>query len=74
MTVSFVPYPMIEEDEATGRVAAVYTRVLEHSAFVPSFLKSLALCPPYLVLAWEQWRRCSRRRASSMAQTDWRPR
>lgn len=54
MAASFIPYPMVEEDEATGRVAAVYARALEHSPFVPSLLKSLAVCPPYLVVAWEQ--------------------
>jgi len=45
---------MVEEDQATGRVAAVYAQALEKAPFVPSLLKSLALCPPYLVLAWEQ--------------------
>ncbi|HEV2752680.1 MAG TPA: hypothetical protein VGV36_02455, partial [Solirubrobacteraceae bacterium] len=49
-----VAYPMVEEDEATGRVAAVYAAVLEQAPFVPSLLKSLAVCPPYVVLAWEQ--------------------
>ena len=45
---------MIEEDEATGRVAAVYVAALERAPFVPSLLKSVAVCPGYLVLAWEQ--------------------
>lgn len=45
---------MVEEDDASGRVAAVYAAVLEQAPFVPSLLKSLALCPPYLVLAWRQ--------------------
>lgn len=45
---------MVEEREARGRVAAVYTAVLDQAPFVPSLLKSLAVCPPYLVLAWEQ--------------------
>lgn len=54
MYASFIPYPMVEEEEAAGRVAAVYARALEHSPFVPSLLKSLAACPPYLVTAWEQ--------------------
>ncbi len=49
-----VAYPMVEEDEATGRVAAVYAAALEQAPFVPSLLKSLAVCPPYAVLAWEQ--------------------
>jgi len=47
-------YPMVEEDQATGRVAAVYAAALERSPFVPSVLKSLALCPGFLVLAWQQ--------------------
>ena len=47
-------YPMIEEDEAVGRVAAVYGAALERAPFVPSLLKSLALCPQYLLLAWDQ--------------------
>ncbi len=45
---------MIEEDEAAGRVAAVYGAALERTAFVPSLLKSLAVCPQYLLLAWDQ--------------------
>jgi hypothetical protein len=49
-----IAYPMIEEDEATGRVAAVYADVLARAPLVPSLLKSLGVCPPYLVLAWEQ--------------------
>lgn len=49
-----IAYPMVEDDEAVGRVAAVYAAALEGAPFVPSLLKSLALCPPYLVLAWEQ--------------------
>jgi len=47
-------YPMVEEEQATGRVAAVYAEALERSPFVPSVLKSLAVCPPFLVLAWQQ--------------------
>jgi hypothetical protein len=47
-------YPMVEEEDATGRVAAVYAAALAQGPFVPSLLKSLAVCPPYLVLAWEQ--------------------
>lgn len=47
-------YPMVEEDQATGRVAAVYAAALEQAPFVPSLLKTLALCPGYLVLAWNQ--------------------
>lgn len=47
-------YPMVEEGEASGRVAAVYSLVLESMPFVPSLFKSLASCPRYLVLAWDQ--------------------
>ena len=50
----FVGYPMVEEADATGRVAAVYADLLESMPFVPSLFKSLALCPGYLVLAHEQ--------------------
>lgn len=50
----FAAYPMVEEAQATGRVAAVYADAAERLPFVPSILKSLALCPGYLVLAWEQ--------------------
>ncbi len=50
----FAIYPMVEEAGATGVVAAVYAEALTRMPFVPSILKSLALCPPYLVLAWEQ--------------------
>ncbi len=47
-------YPMVEESEATGVVAGVYTELLQRMPFVPSLFKSLAVCPPYLVLAYEQ--------------------
>jgi hypothetical protein len=47
-------YPMIEEDEAVGGVATVYGAALERAPFVPSLLKSLAVCPQYLLLAWDQ--------------------
>lgn len=50
----FVGYPMVEETDATGAVAAVYADLLETMPFVPSLFKSLALCPGYLVLAHEQ--------------------
>ncbi|KGH45339.1 MULTISPECIES: hypothetical protein [Modestobacter] len=50
----FVGYPMVEEAEATGAVAAVYAQLLQGMPFVPSLFKSLALCPGYLVLAYEQ--------------------
>jgi hypothetical protein len=50
----FVGYPMVEEADATGVVAAVYARLLDGMPFVPSLFKSLALCPGYLVLAYEQ--------------------
>ncbi|SEL13104.1 hypothetical protein SAMN04515665_108179 [Blastococcus sp. DSM 46786] len=50
----FVGYPMVEESEATGAVAAVYAHLLDGMPFVPSLFKSLALCPGYLVLAHEQ--------------------
>jgi hypothetical protein len=50
----FVGYPMVEEADATGAVAAVYAQLLEGMPFVPSLFKSLALCPGYLVLAHEQ--------------------
>ena len=54
VTGGFVGYPMVEESEATGAVAAVYARLRKHMPFVPSLFKSLALCPGYLVLAAEQ--------------------
>lgn len=54
LTQRFVIYPMVEEHEATGRVAACYGAVLESHPFVPSLFKSLAVCPGYLVLAWDQ--------------------
>jgi hypothetical protein len=47
-------YPMVEEADATGVVAAVYADLLEDMPFVPSLFKSLALCPGYLLLAHEQ--------------------
>jgi hypothetical protein len=48
-------YPMVEEDDAAGRVAAVYADLLAGGMpFVPSLFKSLALCPAYLVLAHDQ--------------------
>ncbi len=50
----FADYPMVEEAEATGRVAGVYAQLLDGMPFVPSLFKSLALCPGYLVLAAEQ--------------------
>jgi hypothetical protein len=50
----FAIYPMVEEHEATGRVAAVYGQILRSMPFVPSLFKSLATCPAYLVLAWDQ--------------------
>ncbi|CCG01762.1 hypothetical protein [Blastococcus saxobsidens] len=50
----FAAYPMVEEADATGVVAAVYARLLEQMPFVPSLFKSLALCPGYLLLAYEQ--------------------
>lgn len=50
----FAAYPMVEEAQATGRVAAVYADAANQLSFVPSLLKTLAVCPPYLVLAWEQ--------------------
>jgi hypothetical protein len=50
----FAIYPMVEEDEATGVVAGVYAELLTRMPFVPSLFKSFALCPAYLVLAYEQ--------------------
>lgn len=52
----FAAYPMVAEADATGRVAAVYADAANRLPFVPSLLKSLAVCPPYLVLAWQQIR------------------
>ncbi|WP_164700021.1 hypothetical protein [Modestobacter sp. KNN46-3] len=49
-----VGYPMVEEADATGAVAAVYADLLESMPFVPSLFKSLALCPGHLLLAHEQ--------------------
>lgn len=53
-TRKFVIYPMVEEQEATGRVAVVYQAILDRLPMVPSLFKSLAVCPPYLQLAWSQ--------------------
>lgn len=50
----FAIYPMVEEGEATGAVAGVYAALLTRMPFVPSLFKSFALCPSYLVLAYEQ--------------------
>jgi hypothetical protein len=50
----FAIYPMVEEGEATGVVAGVYAELLTRMPFVPSLYKSFALCPTYLVLAYEQ--------------------
>ena len=50
----FAIYPMVEECEATGVVAGVYAELLTRLPFVPSLFKSFALCPGYLVLAYEQ--------------------
>ncbi len=50
----FAIYPMVEEAEATGVVAGVYAELLTQLPFVPSLFKSLAVCPQYLVLAYEQ--------------------
>ncbi len=47
-------YPMVEEAKGTGTVAAVYAQIVAVMPIVPSVFKSLALCPPYLVLAWDQ--------------------
>jgi hypothetical protein len=48
-------YPMVDEADATGSVAAVYADLLAGGAkFVPSIFKTLALCPAYLVLAHDQ--------------------
>jgi hypothetical protein len=54
LTKAIAIYPMVEEHEATGRVAAVYSHILRSMPFVPSLFKSLAVCPAYLVLAWDQ--------------------
>lgn len=54
MTVTSAAYPMVEEGQATARVAAVYAEMLAGMPMVPSLFKSLALCPPYLVMAWRQ--------------------
>jgi len=53
-------YPMVEEATATGTVAAVYAQIVAVMPIVPSVFKSLALCPPYLVLAWVRRPRRSR--------------
>lgn len=45
---------MVDEAEATGRVAGVYGAILEQLPMVPSLFKSLAVCPGYLELAWAQ--------------------
>lgn len=54
LTKAFAIYPMVEEHEATGRVAAVYSQILRSMPFVPSLFKSLAVCPGYLGVAWAQ--------------------
>lgn len=54
MTVPFAAYPMVEEEHASGRVAAVYADMLTQMPMVPSLFRTLALCPPYLVMAWRQ--------------------
>jgi len=55
--LSFGAYPMVDEGQATGRVAGVFADLLSTGMpFVPSLFKSLALCPPYLVLAHDQVR------------------
>lgn len=51
-----VAYPMVDEGDASGLVAAVYEEVLEHFPMVPSLFKSLACNPTYLALAWDQTR------------------
>lgn len=50
-------YPMVDEAEAVGVVAGIYGLVLERFPMVPSLFKSLAVCPDYLALAWDQTRR-----------------
>ena len=50
----FAIYPMADEAEATGVVAGVYAELLTRMPFVPSLYKSFAVCPAYLVLAYEQ--------------------
>lgn len=45
---------MVEEADADGLVAAIYLRILERLPMVPSLFKSLAVCPTYLALAWDQ--------------------
>lgn len=47
-------YPMVEEADAVGVVAAVYGRILSRMPLVPSLFKSFAVCPAYLVLEWRQ--------------------
>jgi hypothetical protein len=47
-------YPMVDEGSATGRVAGVYGAILQRFPMVPSLFKSLAVCPGYLELAWQQ--------------------
>lgn len=51
---SLALYPMVEISAATGTVAAVYAQIVEVMPMVPSVFKSLAVCPPYLALAWDQ--------------------
>jgi hypothetical protein len=51
---SLALYPMVEISAATGTVAAVYAQIAEVMPIVPSVFKSLAVCPPYLALAWDQ--------------------
>lgn len=46
---------MVEEADATGIVAAVYSQILARMPLVPSLFKSFAVCPAYLVVAWRQF-------------------
>ncbi len=50
----FATYPMVEEAEATGAVAGVHAQLLTRMPFLPNLFKSFTVCPPYLVLAYEQ--------------------
>lgn len=47
-------YPMVEESDAEGLVASIYVRILRSLPMVPSLFKSLAVCPTYLALSWDQ--------------------
>lgn len=49
-----IGYPEVTEEAATGRVAAVYAAARRRHPVVPALLRSLAVIPGYLGVAWDQ--------------------